>query len=88
MSIQPPWTEPRLKVLRILFDADAPLWALDVARATGMSHGTVYNTFRVLYDRGWAVGDTETTHPGRPARVLYRLTAQGRTEVAKMLSEG
>lgn len=88
MTIQPRWTEPRLKVLRILLNADAPLWALDVARTASLPYGTVYYTFRVLYDRGWAVGDTETTHPGRPARVLYRLTAQGRTEVAKMLSEG
>jgi DNA-binding PadR family transcriptional regulator len=82
------WTRPRLRVLRALSTADSPLWAVELARTLGMSHGTVYDTFRRLYDVGWAVGITEdNTGKGRPARVMYRLTERGRTEAATLLGE-
>lgn len=88
MTTPPPTLTPaQLRILRLLSNADAPLWALDLARSTGIKHSTVYHAFRVLYDLGWAVGVTEkpTTPTGRPARVLYRLTARGRTEAAVLL---
>jgi DNA-binding PadR family transcriptional regulator len=71
----------------MLLNADEPLWALDVARSTDLSYGTVYHSFRVLYDLGWAVGDTEASHPGRPPRVRYRLTVQGRAQARALLGE-
>ena len=84
----PTLSAPQLRVLRILFNSAEPLWALAVARSTGIPHGTVYGTFRVLYDHGWAVGDTETSGgTGRPARVLYRLTKEGRAQAATLLGE-
>lgn len=84
---EPVWTSSRLRVLRILSNADAPLRALDVAQATGLPYGTVYHAFRVLYDAGWAVGVTEkNTVRGRPPLVLYRLTATGRKKAAAVLS--
>lgn len=86
MTSQPTWTRPRLRVLRLLFSADAPVWALDVARSTGISYGTVYDTFRRLYDLGWSVGIT-TPVPSRPARVLYRLTTEGRQQAVGLLGE-
>lgn len=78
------WTGNRRRILRLLATADEPLWALDVARSTGLSHGTVYHTFRILYDLGWAVGVTEREHTGRPPRVLYRLTEQGRAKTEEL----
>lgn len=78
------WTGPKARVLRILADADEPLWPLGLAKDTGMTYGTVYGTCRRLYDRGWAVGITETKHTGRPARVLYRLTEEGRRQTAHL----
>src|SRR5437868_1691020 len=61
--------------------------ALAVATEIGISYGTVYGTFRQLYDLGWAVGITEEKHPGRPARVLYRPTEEGRKQLAALLGE-
>lgn len=72
------WTGTKARVLRILLNADEPLWPLDMARSTHIPYGTVYGVCRTLYDLGWAVGVTEVKHPGRPARVLYRLTGEGR----------
>ena len=84
----PALSEPQLRVLRILFNSAEPLWALMVARSTGMPYGTVYGTFRVLYAHGWAVGDTDGAGgTGRPARVLYRLTGEGRVQAASLLGE-
>lgn len=85
----PVLTPAQLIVLRVLSNADAPLWALDVAQAVGVPYGTVYQSFRVLYDAGWAVGVTEEKNPvlGRPPRVMYRLTATGRKKAAAVLSE-
>ncbi len=88
MVSPPSWTATRLRVLRILAGAGEPLWPLDVARGTGIAYGSVYDTFRRLYDVGWAVGITEDNKgKGRPARVLYRLTKKGRTQAAKILGE-
>lgn len=81
-------TPVRRRILRLLFNADAPLWSVDVAQSQAISHGTVYDTFRKLYDQGWAVGITEAGATGRPPRALYRLTETGRTEAAKILGEG
>lgn len=88
MTDVPVWTPARLRVLRILFNAGEPLWALDVSKGTGLSYGVVYHSFRVLYDAGWAIGITEDKpRPGRPARVHYRLTAQGRAQARLLLGE-
>ena len=84
----PALTEVRVRVLRVLFNADQPLWSMDVSRSTGIAHSTVYGTFRILYDAGWAVGVTEdNTGKGRPSRVLYRLTKEGRAQSAALLGE-
>lgn len=80
------WTPVRLRILAALVEADAPVWPLDLAARLGVSHGTVYGTLRMVYDLGWAVGITEEPMPGRPPRVSYRLTEQGRTEAPALLS--
>lgn len=82
-------TGVQLRILRILFNADTPIWPLSVWHSTGIPYGTVYHACRVLYDLGWAVGVTEETKTGtgRPARVLYRLTATGRKQAAELLDE-
>ena len=72
------WTGTRQFVLRALVNSDEPLWPLALAHAASAPYGTVYAAFRELYDLGWAVGITGEDHPGRPARVHYRLTELGR----------
>jgi DNA-binding PadR family transcriptional regulator len=83
MTVKPVET----RILEIMINTDEPLWPLDVARALKVPYGTVYGTLRDLYDRGLAVGVTEKKHLGRPARVLYRLTAKGRTEASDLIDD-
>ncbi len=80
-------TPVQLRVLRLLSNAPTPLWPLHIAHTMRVPYGTVYQAFRHLYGRAWAVGVTErpATPTGRPARVLYRLTAEGRKQAALLL---
>lgn len=87
MPGRPALGRTQLRILRILLNANTPLWPLDVARSTGIPYSTVYDACRRLYDLGWAVGDTEKKTTGRPARVLYRLTTRGRTGAGNLLGE-
>lgn len=81
------WTPVRLRVLAALVEADAPVWPLDLAKQLGVSYSTVYDTLRRIYDLGWTVGDTQEPTPGRPARVLYRLTSLGYKEAPALLEK-
>lgn len=79
----------KLRVLGALANAGQPLWPLDLAKTLKTPYGTVYGALRALYDDGLAVGVTEQKRPGagRPARVLYRLTATGRERAADLIDE-
>lgn len=80
------WTPPRRRVLATLVEADSPVWPVDLARQLGIPYGTVYSALRKIYDLGWAVGTTQPVTPGRPPRVVYRLTSQGREHAPALLS--
>lgn len=81
-----PLSPVRLRIARLLFEAGAPVWSVDLAKAEGIPHGTVYTGFRFLYDLGWAIGVT-VPQEGAPARVLYRLTDEGRKQVAALIEK-
>jgi DNA-binding PadR family transcriptional regulator len=81
------WTPVRLRVLAALVEADSLVWPQDLARSLDIPYGTVYDTLRRAYDVGWAVGITRKVSPSRPARVLYRLTEQGRAEAPALLRQ-
>jgi PadR family transcriptional regulator, regulatory protein PadR len=71
------------RVLRqFLEDPGAPRYGFDLMRATGLASGTLYVILARLEQAGWLVGAQEEVDPasvGRPARRLYRLTADGVT---------
>jgi DNA-binding PadR family transcriptional regulator len=82
-------TSVKTRVLGALVNLGQPVWPLDLAHALKTPYGTVYGTLRALYDDGLVVGETERKRPGagRPARVLYRLTAKGREAAADLRDE-
>lgn len=82
-------TPTTVRVLGALANASQPLWPLDLAKTLKAPYGTVYGALRTLYDDGLVVGITERKRPGagRPARVLYRLTATGRERAADLIDE-
>lgn len=69
------------RVLRQFLDEpDAPRYGFDLMRATGLASGTLYVILARLQQAGWLVSAKEEIDPvsvGRPARQLYRLTADG-----------
>jgi DNA-binding PadR family transcriptional regulator len=50
------------------------------------SYGQIYPILRALVGDGLATAHTEAL-PGRPARILYTITEQGRAELRRWLSE-
>ena len=50
----------------------------DLAKAAGLSSGTLYPLLIRLHQRGWLEARWEVQErPGKPARHVYRLTAAG-----------
>lgn len=69
------------RVLRqFLEDPAEPCYGFDLMRATGLASGTLYVILARLQRAGWLTSTQEDVDPsavGRPARRLYRLTAEG-----------
>jgi PadR family transcriptional regulator, regulatory protein PadR len=69
------------RVLRqFLDDPSATRYGFDLMRATGLKSGTLYVILARLQQAGWLTSEQEEIDPasaGRPARRLYRLTADG-----------
>lgn len=69
------------RVLRqFLDDPGAARYGFDLMRATGLKSGTLYVILARLQQAGWLTSEQEEVDPasaGRPARRLYRLTADG-----------
>lgn len=61
-------------------------YGYDISRVTGLKSGTLYPILMRLAERSLLETMWETTEAGRPARHMYRLTADGlryaRTEAA------
>lgn len=72
-------TRPTVAVLTaFLDDPTADHYGLDVARAAGLSSGTLYPILHRMVDWGWATCWWEDSpDPGRPRRRYYRLSGEG-----------
>jgi PadR family transcriptional regulator, regulatory protein PadR len=80
------------RVVRVfLDDPDAPVYGFDLMQRTGFPSGTVYPILARLERAGWITGQLETageaSGEGRPARRLYRLTAEGAAAARVALAE-
>lgn len=54
-------------------------YGYDLGRVTGLSSGTLYPLLGRFAERGWVEARWRPSEiPGRPARHMYRVTAQGR----------
>lgn len=66
-------------VLRIfLDDVSSPRYGYDLMRQTGFASGKLYPILARLEGAGWLVKESEDVDPaaaGRPARRMYRLSA-------------
>lgn len=61
-------------------------YGYDLSRETGLKSGTLYPLLLRLTERGWLEDRWEAAaEPGRPARRLVRLTAEGQSAAAGML---
>ncbi|WP_331731531.1 helix-turn-helix transcriptional regulator [Kitasatospora sp. NBC_01300] len=84
----PRLTKPTIGVLNCLLTADDsdPVWGLRICTEADLGSGTVYPILERLADLGWVESWPETSaHPGRPGRLFYRLTADGRLRAAQAL---
>lgn len=71
-----------LELLNVLLeDPTAEYYGLELCQRADLLSGTVYPLLRRLEQRGWLasrIEDADPTDTGRPRRVLYRLTGEGR----------
>jgi DNA-binding PadR family transcriptional regulator len=65
---------------RFLENPSEASYGFDLMRTTGLASGTLYVILARLEHAGWLTSEQEDIDPGalgRPARRLYRLTADG-----------
>lgn len=78
------------RVLReFLADASQSRYGYDLMQATGYPSGKLYPILARLKHAGWLTRTPEETDPsqaGRPARFLYRLTADGAVQARQELA--
>lgn len=69
------------EVLRVfLDDVSRPCYGFELMKRTDLPSGTLYPILARLEGAGWLVGEWEEIDPAeaqRPARRLYRITAEG-----------
>jgi PadR family transcriptional regulator, regulatory protein PadR len=80
------------RVLRVfLDDPDTPTYGFDLMQRTLFPSGTIYPILARLERAGWITGEQEAaenaSHEGRPARRMYRLTADGAVAARVALAE-
>jgi PadR family transcriptional regulator, regulatory protein PadR len=78
-----------LLVLRALSQTSTPWhYGYALSQITGLKSGTLYPILARMHDSGWVETKWESSsEPGRPPRHLYRLTALGRTEAKRMITQ-
>ncbi|MEZ0110098.1 PadR family transcriptional regulator PadR [Catenulispora sp. EB89] len=72
-----------------LEDAAEPRYGYDLMRQTGFASGKLYPVLARLERAGWLVKEIESVDPalvGRPARRLYRLSAEGADAAERALA--
>jgi PadR family transcriptional regulator PadR len=81
MPRPPRLTAPTLRVLGEMLASPAePVYGLELMDRCGIQSGTLYPILARLAEAGWLDAENEAVDPsvaGRPARVYYRLTAEG-----------
>lgn len=80
------------RVLRVfLDDLDKPAYGFDLMQRTQFPSGTIYPILARLERAGWIIGEQEAaenaSREGRPARRMYRLTADGAVAARIALAE-
>ena len=76
-------------VLEALLEAPGQWrYGYDLSRETGLKSGTLYPVLMRLTDRGWLMTRWEESEPGRPARHMYRLSAEGARAAREMVTAG
>jgi PadR family transcriptional regulator PadR len=80
------------RVVRVfLDDPDTAMYGFDLMQQTRFPSGTIYPILARLERAGWITGEQETaeqaSREGRPARRLYRLTADGAVAAHLALAE-
>lgn len=82
-------TENTRLILRVLADASAPMWGLDITKKSGLRHGTGHPVLVRLVQHGWVERTIEAkgTYHGRPARHFYELTPDGRLQADALFKE-
>jgi PadR family transcriptional regulator, regulatory protein PadR len=79
-----------LAVLRIMLqDRKQAVSGTEILKMTGIGSGTLYPMLKRFEASGWVSSTWENADPhriGRPRRRLYKLTAMGTEQAAKVLS--
>ena len=80
------------RVVRVFLDDPAgPVYGFDLMLRTRLPSGTIYPILARLEGAGWITGQMEPAEEarreGRPARRLYRLTAEGAAAGRAALAE-
>ena len=82
---------PSLQTVRLLdaFATAPSVWrhGYDLMTEVGMSSGSLYPILARLAGRGLLESSWDTPAEGRPPRHLYRLTAEGELEVARLAAD-
>ncbi|HTX76877.1 MAG TPA: MarR family transcriptional regulator [Terracidiphilus sp.] len=88
---EPRITGPTLKIIgQLLSEPSKNLSGADIAKATGISSGTLYPVLFRLEKAGWLESEWESVNPsevGRPRRRLYHLTATGTRKTRAVFNE-
>jgi len=84
-------SRPALKILKLFIEKPTESKSgADIARALGITSGTLYPVLGRFENAGWLVSEWETTNPaeaGRPRRRFYKLTPLGHNEASKALAD-
>ncbi|WP_194921611.1 PadR family transcriptional regulator [Catenulispora rubra] len=77
-------------VLKVfLEDVSKPRYGYDLMRQTSFASGKLYPILARLEKAGWLIKETENIDPaaeGRPARRMYRLSAEGANAAGRELA--
>ncbi|MGA2926119.1 MAG: helix-turn-helix transcriptional regulator [Solirubrobacteraceae bacterium] len=84
-------TRALIKVVEILMeDPNGQHWGYDISRRAGVRSGVLYPILQRLLDYGWLEDgweDRAEISEKRPPRRYYQVTAEGQTELARVLKD-
>jgi PadR family transcriptional regulator PadR len=77
-------------VKALLDDPTGRHWGYDLSQKSGVRSGALYPILRRMEDEGWLADgweDPKDIGGGRPPRRYYKLTGEGRIELARVMNE-